>query len=267
MAKLTSEQLEELIANPKVRQYLDAISWAEGTTENGYNTTFGNGRVEDLSSHPNKVWGKTGDGATTATGRYQFIGSTFNNIQKQYDLPDFGPKSQDMAAVALIAQRGALDDVLSGNINQANKKLSKEWASLPYNTSKNQSHRSAQDFADVYASLGNGIVSGVPNMWMSPDQTAEITSLYTPNQGQQAINTAAQLAQPVQGFGAEQTPNLAFGRNNLAAAFGNESQSFPAEEDLNAWNIASALGKAPNTERVIPSEISKLIDSIFKEVA
>jgi len=46
-------------------------------------------------------------------------------------LKDFSPKSQDIAAVALLAQNGALPHVLKGDIPTAVKKSGGTWASLP----------------------------------------------------------------------------------------------------------------------------------------
>lgn len=129
--KLTRRQQAEMyLQDPNMRRYLDLLAYTEGTKENGYNTTFGGGRWEDLSKHPNIVWGRTGDGKTTATGRYQFLGSTFNEQAKKLGLKDFGPQSQDLAAVSLIMQRGAVQDILNGDIDKANRKLSSTWASL-----------------------------------------------------------------------------------------------------------------------------------------
>ena len=116
MAKLS--ELQQAYANPNVRKMLDLIAHTEGV-KHGYNTLFGNQRINSLGAHPNvrKAFKQT-DGKTnytTAAGRYQFLNGTWQNLANQYGFRDFSPKSQDMGAVALIAQRGALKDVLSGN--------------------------------------------------------------------------------------------------------------------------------------------------------
>lgn len=142
-------QLQQAYANPNVRKYLDFIAQAEGV-KHGYNTIFGNERLSNLSAHPNiRKQFKQTDGKvniTTAAGRYQFLNSTWSNLAKQYGFRDFSPKAQDMGAIALIAQRGALDDVLNGNWQSAIQKTGKEWASLPSSTYK-QGKRS-WDFAN-----------------------------------------------------------------------------------------------------------------------
>ena len=156
------QQVEQWLQDPNVRRYLDLLAYTEGTEKHGYNTTFGGGRIEDLSQHPNKVWGRTGDGATTATGRYQFLGSTFNEQAKKLGLNDFGGQSQDLAAVNLMAERGAINDIINGDIDKANRKLSSTWASLPYNNSPHQSQKSVADVAKWWANAGGKDYSKAP---------------------------------------------------------------------------------------------------------
>lgn len=135
----TLKDIQNAYANPNTRKFLDFIAQAEGV-KHGYNTLFGNQRFDNLGSHPNirkefrQTDGKTN--YTTAAGRYQFLNSTWNNLAKRYGFRDFSPQYQDMGAIALIAGRGALDDVVSGNYQAAVKKLGREWASLPSSTYK-----------------------------------------------------------------------------------------------------------------------------------
>ena len=127
-------RLQQAYNNPNVRRFLDAIASAEGV-KHGYNTLFGNQRVESLNAHPNiKKSFKQTDGKTnytTAAGRYQFIKPTWDGLARQYGFRDFSPQSQDLGAIALIAQNGALDDVMMGRYQNATKKLGRTWASLP----------------------------------------------------------------------------------------------------------------------------------------
>ncbi|QLB59834.1 lysozyme [Acinetobacter indicus] len=156
-------QLQQAYANPNMRKFLDLIAQAEGV-KHGYNTMFGNERFGSLATHPNvrKAFKQT-DGKTnytTAAGRYQFLNSTWNNLAKRYGFRDFSPQAQDLGAIALIAGRGALDDVLKGNWQAAIQKTGKEWASLPSSTYK-QGKRS-WDFvnkilgSNVQPQQGNG---------------------------------------------------------------------------------------------------------------
>ncbi|GEM_PF-4559124 len=154
MAKLS--QLYQAYQDPNVRKFLNFIAQAEGV-KHGYNTMFGNERFQSLGAHPNvrKAFKQT-DGRTnytTAAGRYQFLNSTWNNLAKRYGFRDFSPQAQDLGAIALIAGRGALDDVLKGNWQAAIQKTGKEWASLPSSTYK-QGKRS-WEFANER--LGGGV--------------------------------------------------------------------------------------------------------------
>ena len=133
------QQLMQATQNPNMRKMLDLIASSEGV-KHEYNTGFGNSRFDSLQVHPNisKAFTQT-DGttnSTTAAGRYQFLKGTWDDIAKKYGLRDFSPQSQDFAATALIARRGALQDVLNGNYRAAVQKLGGEWASLPSSTYK-----------------------------------------------------------------------------------------------------------------------------------
>ena len=124
----------QYLNDPRVRKVLDVIAGAEGV-KHGYNTIFGNERFGNLSAHPNvrkqfkQTDGKTN--VTTAAGRYQFLKGTWDGLSRQYGLKDFSPQSQDIGAIGLIMQKGALGDVLKGNYQAAIQKLGGTWASLP----------------------------------------------------------------------------------------------------------------------------------------
>ncbi|MEA1231105.1 glycoside hydrolase family 104 protein [Acinetobacter sp. IRS14] len=130
----TRDNYEKLLNAPNVQKMLNLIASAEGV-KHDYNTLFGNERVNDLSWHPGVKKGFTQtDGkknATTAAGRYQFLEDTWNGVAKQLGLKDFSPKNQDIAAVALLAQNGALPSVLKGDFKTAIQKSGSTWASLP----------------------------------------------------------------------------------------------------------------------------------------
>lgn len=126
---------ENLIrSNTNLRKFLDVIGWAEGAT---YNVGFGNRKFYDLSWHPYRnrqfriIDPVTGRSSTTsAAGKYQFQRGTWDNVARQLGLRDFSPRSQDIAAVHLIATNGQLANVLRGNISQAVQGLKDEWQSF-----------------------------------------------------------------------------------------------------------------------------------------
>jgi len=129
------DQLFPYLENPNVRSFLDMIGSAEGTDKYGYNTLFGGGKVESLADHPRQLFDFTETtgrpNKTTAAGRYQFLSNTWDEQSKKLGLPDFGPQSQDLAAINLLRERGILPDVLAGNWESAVKKSGPIWASLP----------------------------------------------------------------------------------------------------------------------------------------
>ena len=83
---------------PHERALLDTIASGEART---YNTLVGGGSFYDFSSHPTP-------GPSQAAGRYQFLGSTWRSVVRDYNkqnpdkpITDFTPKSQDRAALFL----------------------------------------------------------------------------------------------------------------------------------------------------------------------
>jgi muramidase (phage lysozyme) len=129
------DQLFPYLENPNVRSFLGMIGSAEGTDKHGYNTLFGGGKVESLADHPRQLFDFTETtgrpNKTTAAGRYQFLSNTWDEQAKKLGLQDFGPQSQDLAAINLLRERGVLPDVLQGNWESAVKKSGPIWASLP----------------------------------------------------------------------------------------------------------------------------------------
>lgn len=120
-----------LVNHPQVRALLAIIRKGEGTADaGGYSRLFGGGSFSGFADHPRqaiKKWGLT----STAAGAYQALAKVWDETAALMNLPDFTPASQDLFALGRIAARGALPDVLAGNLGAAIRKLNKEWASLP----------------------------------------------------------------------------------------------------------------------------------------
>lgn len=125
--------LQTALLNKNTWAFLKAIRLGEGTSDDaGFYRVVGGGSFTDDSCHPNRrVFIAKYNVFSTAAGAYQIIRPTWDTLQHQYHFPDFSPECQDEAAVALIAGRHALDDVIAGNIEEAIQKCSAEWASLP----------------------------------------------------------------------------------------------------------------------------------------
>ncbi|MGC3025840.1 hypothetical protein ACPUER_11920 [Burkholderia sp. DN3021] len=136
MSDLTAT-LSAALDNSNVQNYLHMLSSAEGTAQasNPYAVGFGGKHIDDLSQHPGtsttftQTNGK--QSTTSAAGAYQFQKGTWSDIQKALNLPDFGPRSQDIGALYLMHQNGSLQDVVNGNYSAAVQKDGKTWASLP----------------------------------------------------------------------------------------------------------------------------------------
>lgn len=172
----TKAELERHLQNPNVRKMLDLIAYSEGV-KHGYHTMFGNSRIGDLSRHPgvSKSFRQT-DGksnTTTAAGRYQFLKGTWNSLARKYGLSDFSPRSQDIAALALIAEKGQLQNVVKGNLREAVSKLGGVWASLPSSPYKQPKH----SWATIDQFLTNGTWKGKSTTSSAtPAPTAETTT-------------------------------------------------------------------------------------------
>lgn len=154
-----------------LRAFLDMIAFAEGTDRAGdpYRVCYGyRHTIRSLADHPaiTGEWGGErlpdamcagaglGPGCvSTAAGRYQIIRPTWRELKADLNLPDFGPASQDAAAVELIRRRGALNDVYAGRIAQAIDKVAKVWASLP-GAGYAQPERKLSNLLAAYGSAG-----------------------------------------------------------------------------------------------------------------
>ncbi len=119
-----------------VLAFLDTIAFAEGverfSRDEGYDVIVGGTTFTDYRQHPKvRVYLPRYRLHSTAAGRYQFIWPTWKELQKRLQLPDFGPESQDRAAIELLRGCRALKDVKAGRFDMAIDKVRKIWASLP----------------------------------------------------------------------------------------------------------------------------------------
>ena len=169
----TRKQLEQALQNPNVRKFLDLISYTEGTQGNGYRTAFGGGKLSHLNDHPRylKSFRQT-DGKsnkTSAAGRYQFVSKTWDGVARQYGLRDFSPQNQDLGAVALLFQRGAIPALLKGDYQTAIRKTGDEWASLP--TSNYKQNKRSWDNVNKFlgGKIGNVSNGGNYQQQQAPD--------------------------------------------------------------------------------------------------
>jgi muramidase (phage lysozyme) len=134
-AQLSKKSAHELANYPQLKAIGDLIGFAEGAD---YNTLFGGGKFGSYDNHPNRRITK-GKYTSSASGKFQIMDFNWfgrgnaKGLKERLNLPDFSPKSQDVAMVQLIKDAGALVDVLSGNWASAIFKLRNVWASFPGN--------------------------------------------------------------------------------------------------------------------------------------
>ena len=166
-------------AEANIAAFLRTIRIAEGTDRtNGYRTLFGGGLFSnDYVDHPRiacqftdqtgrKLW-------TSAAGAYQFMAvsaiprttpprstkvDTWDRIKRKLGLTDFAPPSQDRAALELIDEAGALDDVREGRFADAIHKCKGTWASLP-GAGYGQRERTLASLQLAYTGAGGTVAS------------------------------------------------------------------------------------------------------------
>lgn len=119
---------------PHRQALLDTIRFAEGTwiggSAIGYRVLYGGSLFDSLERHPERVVVRRYTSA--AAGAYQFLPRTWQMAARALGLSDFGPRSQDQAALWLVQRRGALAAVdRQGLSADVLAQLSPEWASLP----------------------------------------------------------------------------------------------------------------------------------------
>lgn len=144
---MTKDDLKAALDIVNVRAFLKGIRLGEGTSDDmGYYRIVGGQMFSDDSTHPHvRVYLPRWKLYSTAAGAYQIIFPTWQGLCNQYGFTDFSPETQDMMAVALIAGRHALNDVISGLFAEAVDKCNEEWASLP----GSKSGQRTEDFENV----------------------------------------------------------------------------------------------------------------------
>lgn len=115
--------------------FFDVLGYSEGTSrlgQNGYNVLVGGGTFDSYADHPRKlVYLPTYKINSSAAGRYQFLRATWDDLAKRLKLPDFSPRSQDLACIGLLRQCGAYDRLLRNLFSEAVERARTLWASLP----------------------------------------------------------------------------------------------------------------------------------------
>jgi muramidase (phage lysozyme) len=129
---------------PEQKAFLDAVSGSEAP---GYDYIYGGRRFSNFDDHPRVfvpiISGPNVGKKTSAAGRYQFLGRSWDSARAELGLTDFSPESQDKAAwheasKAYKARTGGdlLEAVQAAGTDAAalhaiGYKLSGWWTSLP----------------------------------------------------------------------------------------------------------------------------------------
>ena len=264
----TRAELEAALQNPNARKFLDLLSYTEGTQKNGYATAFGGGRIDDLSKHPRTSSGFTQtDGkknTTTAAGRYQFLSRTWDEQAKKLGLSDFGAKSQDLAALSLAADSGALKSILSGDFKTAINKTGGKWASLP--SSPHPQGKKSWDAVNKF--LGSNYApSQITQELVQP--TAD-TLYKTEALPQELVQPTADTLYKTEAL-PQQTKNVPQQPVDVPAPIQiSTSAMVDTTPTVNnkkqyAAQLAAAFGEPPDMSELFPDELDSLIRSVFEQ--
>ena len=117
----------------------DSIAFAEGTegrSQDGYNVGFAYKLFASCSRHP-AVTTCSGGLCSTAAGRYQFLKRTWDSTARATGARSFAPDEQEKGAQYLIGKVRKVTvpstrALTATEFSNAMKKLSYEWASLPF---------------------------------------------------------------------------------------------------------------------------------------
>lgn len=131
------KQLLQERNNPYIRAFLDTISLAEGTYYvgvKGYKMFYGNNFFDSFEEHPDTVHCcriNNKEVCSSAAGRYMFLKRTWDTIAEKLDLHDFSLLNQDVAAIYLMYEKNALQDIKQNRFKESIAKVKDIWASLP----------------------------------------------------------------------------------------------------------------------------------------
>lgn len=247
MATRREENLAAL-QNPDVRRMLDVIATTEGV-KHGYNTAFGNTRFDSLADHPRQKHSfKQTDGKrnmTTAAGRYQFLQGTWDGVAKANGSQDFSELEQDLGAVELLRQNGALPALLKGDFATALEKSGPTWASLP--SSPYPQPKKSQGFVDKILAQNGAKPVSTPARTAATPAMAAVTAV-------QAAPIAAQVDEIMtrELTNLDAAPSSALEQAALAQQAAEAAMRLEAEPEGDPWEqqlMAQAVDMEVDTAR------------------
>lgn len=124
--QLEAKQLLAAAEHPAVKELLSEIRGGRG-----YNQLDNGSMFEGEDFHPGKSVFIPGENVwSTGAGAYGILLGTWTDLVERYGFEDFSPKTQDLAAVAILADLDALTDVLVGRRKSALDKLWRVWPEI-----------------------------------------------------------------------------------------------------------------------------------------
>lgn len=153
-----------VVAEPNVRAFLSMIRRAEHGRDDPdvYYTSFGNQHFLELDTHPAirtyGEWLRPGvQDFTTAAGAYQITHTTWKRLAAKLGLTGFDQFTQDVMAVELVREAGALRAVRAGRLSDALAMVAPIWASLPGAPYPTQKQRSLDYVRQAYTAAGGAL--------------------------------------------------------------------------------------------------------------
>lgn len=267
--------LEQFRVTPEGQRLLKTIQYAEGTLgSDPYRVMFGGGRFNDLTKHPDTVI-KKGGYRSAAAGAYQFMPDTYQGYASRLGLSDFGPRSQDIAALALAREKlkpiGGLAALQKEGFSpRVSAALAPAWASFPTLEGRSYHGQPVKNLSELQRFYGSapveqlGIDGGLsasqsaPSAPVSPvslprfdinqgliNEYKNILSPLTQEQSTDATETYSQLANALEETGLEQ----------------NNQELIDAAEEYRRQARSASL-EEPQVDPV--SSVSSLIKTIVK---
>lgn len=121
------------LQNPNVDKFLRYLNVYEGSPK--ANQLVGFKEFSGFDDHPRTPVVFNKKGATSdAAGMFQIMSKTWDYQRKKLGLSDFSPENQKRAAIGILKDIGALQDIVQGNFDAAKAKATRQWASLPGST-------------------------------------------------------------------------------------------------------------------------------------
>lgn len=274
--------LEQFRQTPEGQRLLQAIRFAEGTAgPQGYQTMFGGGTFSDLSKHPDTVV-SSGGYKSAAAGAYQFMPGTWGSYASRLGLSSFGPKEQDLAALALARDKlmkiGGLSALKQEGLSpRVAAALSPAWASFPTESGKSyygQPVKSLSSIQKVYGRTPSPVVD-------TQTETATVSPVSLPRfDFKGALKNivsefASKTAQPVStGDQANQYLELANildeqGASDLAEQYRAKALSAASESITPAFDptaLATQILQAKIGEKVYNQKAQALEEQINKSI-